>query len=217
MPNQTVLKTILDTGVVAILRVQTQQNLQPTVEALFAGGVCAIEITLTSPGALSTLQALAHHSPTGCAIGVGSVLDAESARAAILAGAQFVVTPTLNLPAIELCKRYSVPVMPGAYTPTEIITAWQAGADIVKLFPCDIGGPAYLKAVKAPLPQVLLAAVGGVSVENASAYIRAGAVALGVGSSLVNEALIQQADWDAMQQRARNLVAAVQAARGSSV
>jgi 2-dehydro-3-deoxyphosphogluconate aldolase/(4S)-4-hydroxy-2-oxoglutarate aldolase len=130
-------------------------------------------------------------------------LDPETARAAILAGAQFVVCPTLNLKTIEICKRYSVPVVPGAYTPTEILTAWEAGADIVKVFPASIGGPAYIKAVKAPLPQVCLAAVGGVNLENTADFVRAGAEILGIGSELISQKLLDTKDFTAITERAR--------------
>jgi 2-keto-3-deoxy-phosphogluconate aldolase (EC 4.1.2.14) len=129
------------------------------------------------------------------AFGAGSVLDAETARVAILAGAQFVVCPTLNLETIRLCKRYSVPVVPGAYTPTEILTAWEAGADLVKVFPAEVGGPAYIKAIKAPLPQIQLVPVGGVDLNTTAEFIRAGAAAVGVGSALINQKLLDEGNF----------------------
>jgi 2-dehydro-3-deoxyphosphogluconate aldolase/(4S)-4-hydroxy-2-oxoglutarate aldolase len=143
-------------------------------------------------------------------MGAGTVLDPETARAAMLAGAQFIVTPTLNPATIELCKRYGIPVVSGALTPTEILNTWQAGADIVKVFPASLGGPAYIKSVLAPLPQVRLAPTGGVNAENAADFIRAGAVALGVGGNLVNKAAVASGDWDAITAEAERLVAAVE-------
>jgi 2-dehydro-3-deoxyphosphogluconate aldolase/(4S)-4-hydroxy-2-oxoglutarate aldolase len=135
--------------------------------------------------------------------GVGSVLDPETARAAILAGAKFVVCPTLNLKTIEICKRYSIPVMPGAYTPTEILTAWESGADVVKVFPASIGGPAYIKAVKAPLPHIRMAAVGGVDLNNTADFFKAGVEVVGVGGELVNQKLLDARDFATITERAR--------------
>lgn len=207
------LATILNTGVVAIMRASSSDNLLVAAEALRSGGVFAIEVTLTTPGALHVIEQAIARFGSDIVFGAGTVLDPESARAAIQAGAQFIVCPTLNLKTIKLCKRYSVPVMPGAYTPTEVLTAWEAGADMVKLFPADIGGPAYLKAIKAPLPQVSIAPTGGVDVDNAAEFIRAGADALGVGSSLVNNRLLEAGDFAAITDRARRFREAVDAAR----
>lgn len=211
--KQSPLSTILDTGIVAIMRASSSDNLLAAAEALRSGGVLAIEVTLTTPGALHVIeQAIAKFS-SEIVFGAGTVLDPESARAAILAGAQFIVCPTLNLKTIKLCRRYSVPVMPGAYTPTEVLTAWEAGADMVKLFPADIGGPSYLRAIKAPLPQVSIAPTGGVDLNNVGEFIRAGADALGVGSSLVNDKLLEAGDFAAITERARRFREAVDAAR----
>jgi 2-dehydro-3-deoxyphosphogluconate aldolase/(4S)-4-hydroxy-2-oxoglutarate aldolase len=146
---------------------------------------------------------------------VGSVLDAETARIAILAGAKFVVGPTVDVEMIKLCKRYSIPVIPGAFTPSEVIHAWQSGADLVKIFPASFGGPAYLKAVKAPLPQVKLVPVGGVTVENTADFIRAGAEIVAIGSALINQALLDSGDLDEMTTRARRFRKEVE--RGRSV
>ncbi len=146
-------------------------------------------------------------------IGAGTVLDAATARAAILAGAEFIVAPTLSPEVIEMCHRYDKVVVPGAYTPTEILAAWELGADFVKLFPAEVGGPAYLQAVRAPLPQVKLMAVGGVTLETAAGFIRAGAVALGVGSSLVNKKVVADGRFDELTATARALSQAVQEAR----
>jgi 2-dehydro-3-deoxyphosphogluconate aldolase/(4S)-4-hydroxy-2-oxoglutarate aldolase len=172
-------------------------------DALLAGGVSAIEVTMTTPGALDIVHEATNRYGSDVLFGVGSVLDAETARAAILAGAGFVVCPVLDLKTIEMCRRYSVPVVPGGFTPTEIITAWQAGADIVKVFPASLGGPSLIKAVLAPLPQVRVMPVGGVNLDTAAAFVQAGAVGLGVGSSLVNQKLLDAGDFAEITARAR--------------
>lgn len=203
MSSKDTLQRILDSGIVAIMRAKSSGQLLAAAEAIRAGGVHVIEVTMTTPGALDVISQAVSKNDASVLFGAGSVLDPESARAAILAGAQFVVCPTLNVATIELCKRYSIPVMPGAYTPTEALTAWQAGADIVKIFPADIGGPAYIKAIKAPLPQLRLAPVGGVDIENTADFIRAGADCVGVGSSLVNNKLLESKDFATITDRAR--------------
>jgi 2-dehydro-3-deoxyphosphogluconate aldolase/(4S)-4-hydroxy-2-oxoglutarate aldolase len=203
MARNDALSLLRESGVIAIMRAQTSDQLLAAAEAIRDGGVTAIEVTLTTPGALQVIeQAVATFGPE-MAFGAGTVLDPESARAAILAGAQFIVCPTLSLPTIELCRRYSVPVLPGAYTPTEILTAWEAGADIVKVFPASIGGPAFIKALKGPLPQVRLCPVGGVDLGNTADFIRAGADVVGVGGELVNQKLLDGRDWPALTERAR--------------
>jgi len=206
---------LLNSGVVAILRADDSDGLLRAAEAVAAGGVTAIEVALTTPGALKVIAEAVDGFGDEVAFGAGSVLDAESARAALLAGAQFVVAPTVDVGTIELCRRYGVPVLPGAYTPTEILTAWQAGADFVKVFPAQVGGPAYLKAVKAPLPQVRLAAVGGVTVDNAAEFVRCGAELIGVGGDLVDGRLVSDGDFAAIEQRAARFVAAVELGRRS--
>lgn len=203
MASRDTLQGILDSGIVAIMRAKSSDQLLAAADAIRAGGVNVIEVTMTTPGALEVISQAVRQQDSAVLFGAGSVLDPESARAAILAGAQFIVCPTLNLGVIELCKRYSIPVMPGAYTPTEALTAWQAGADIVKIFPADIGGPAYIKAIKAPLPQIRLAPVGGVDIDNTADFIRAGADCVGVGSSLVNQKLLEARDFVAITERAR--------------
>jgi 2-dehydro-3-deoxyphosphogluconate aldolase/(4S)-4-hydroxy-2-oxoglutarate aldolase len=194
---------ILDAGVVAIMRAKSSDQLLEAASAVLAGGVTAIEVTMTTPGALDVIQHATAEFGKNVLFGVGSVLDAETARAAILAGAQFVVCPTLRLETIEICRRYSVPIVPGAYTPTEILTAWEAGASAVKVFPASAGGPAYLKAIKGPLPQVSLSAVGGVTVDNAADFVRAGADFLGVGGELVSQKLLDASDFAQITERAR--------------
>jgi 2-dehydro-3-deoxyphosphogluconate aldolase/(4S)-4-hydroxy-2-oxoglutarate aldolase len=209
------LELIRHTGVVAIMRASNSDQLLAAADAIKAGGVNAIEVTMTTPGALDVVsQAVARYG-ADVLFGVGSVLDPESARAAILAGAQFVVCPTLDVRTIELCNRYSVPVMPGAYTPTEILAAWEAGADIVKIFPASVGGPAYIKAVKAPLPQIKLMPVGGVDLDTTADFICAGCEVVAVGSALVNQKLLDAREFDTITERARHFREEVEKARSS--
>jgi 2-dehydro-3-deoxyphosphogluconate aldolase/(4S)-4-hydroxy-2-oxoglutarate aldolase len=197
------LNLILETGVVAIMRAKSSDQLLEAAEAVLAGSVKAIEVTMTTPNAIEVIKQATEKFGSEVSFGVGSVLDPETARAAILAGAQFVVCPTLNVKTIELCKRYSIPVMPGAYTATEILTAWEAGADVVKVFPASIGGPSLIKALKGPLPQVRLAAVGGVDLSNTADFFRAGVECVGVGGELVNQKLLEAGDFSAITERAR--------------
>jgi len=197
------LEFIHEAGVVAIMRAKSSDQLLAAAEAILEGGVRAIEVTMTTPNALEVINQATTRLGDNVLFGAGSVLDSETARAAILAGAQFIVCPTLNLGTIETCKRYSIPVVPGAYTPTEILTAWQAGATMVKGFPASIGGPGYIKAVKAPLPQVKLSAVGGVDLDNMADFIRAGCEGVGVGSDLVNQKLLDAKDFREITERAR--------------
>jgi len=205
MDKLEMMEWIQETGVIAIMRAKSSDQLLAAADAIKAGGVQAIEVTMTTPGALDVIRQATERYGADVLFGVGSVLDPESARAAILAGAQFVVSPTLNLKTIELCHRYAIPVVPGAYTPTEILTAWEAGADMVKVFPASVGGPAYFKAVKAPLPQVKLVPVGGVDLDTTADFIRAGADAVGVGSALVSQKLLDAGDFAALTERARRL------------
>jgi len=203
MDQNSALEMILESGVVAIMRAKNSDQLLDAARAVLAGGVYAIEVTMTTPGALDVIRQATNQFGSEVSFGVGSVLDPETARAAILAGAKFVVCPTLNLKTIEICKRYSIPVMPGAYTPTEILTAWEAGADVVKVFPASVGGPAYIKAVKAPLPHIRLAAVGGVDLSNTADFFKAGVDVVGVGGELVNQKLLDARDFAAITERAR--------------
>ncbi|NLD74733.1 MAG: bifunctional 4-hydroxy-2-oxoglutarate aldolase/2-dehydro-3-deoxy-phosphogluconate aldolase [Chloroflexi bacterium] len=213
MSKGNVLDGMLETGVVAIVRLDSSENLVRVAEAIAEGGVRHIEFTMTTPGALRTLEEVSGRLGGDVVFGAGTVLDSESARAAILAGARFIVAPNLNPDVIRLCNRYGVVSMPGALTPTEILQAWEAGADVVKVFPCNMFGPGYLSAVLAPLPQVRLAPVGGVDADNVSAYIRAGAACVGVGSSLVSSRLVAGGDWAALTERARAFVRGVQEGR----
>jgi 2-dehydro-3-deoxyphosphogluconate aldolase / (4S)-4-hydroxy-2-oxoglutarate aldolase len=207
------LKLIRDTGVIAIMRAKSSDQLMAAADAIKEGGVAVIEVTMTTPGALNVIQKAVARYGDAVLFGAGSVLDAETARAAILAGAGFVVAPTLNVPMIELCNRYSIPVMPGIFTPTEALTAWQAGADMVKLFPASVGGADMIKAILAPLPHLEIVPVGGVELDNAADFIRKGAAALGVGSSLVNQKLLDAGDMAELTARAAGFIAAVRQGR----
>jgi 2-dehydro-3-deoxyphosphogluconate aldolase/(4S)-4-hydroxy-2-oxoglutarate aldolase len=204
------LQRILDSRIVAVIRAESGDSLVDVAEALLAGGVQVLEVTFTVPGAIRVVERVADRMGDRVLLGAGTVLDTETARAALLAGAQFIVAPTTNVDVIRLCRRYDKLVMPGAFTPTEIVTAWEAGADIVKIFPADVGGPAYLKAIRGPLPQVRLMPTGGVDLQTAADFLRAGACALGVGGSLVESKAIQQGDMARIESLARQFVQVVQ-------
>lgn len=209
------LDRILAPGVIAVVRSERPGPLVEVARALARGGVTAIEITFTVPGAVGVIERVARELDDEIQIGAGTVLDAETARAAILAGAQFVVSPSTDPRTIELCRRYSVPVMPGALTPTEVVTAWQAGADVVKIFPSELTGPRYLKALRGPLPQIRLLPTGGISLENAREFLECGAAALGVGSALVSPQHVASEDFDEIERRARQFVRIVREYRGA--
>lgn len=213
MNKEAYVQAIIDTGIVAVIRVNNGAELLDTTVALNKGGVRALEITMTSPGALAAISEACEKLGEEAIIGVGSVLDPETARAAILAGAKFVVGPVLNTDVIRLCQRYSVPCIPGAFTPTEILRAWEAGADVVKVFPATKLGPSFFKDVLGPLPQVRLTPTGGVNLENAGEFIKAGASFVGVGSALVNKKLVAEKKWDELSALAAKFVEAVQTAR----
>ena len=208
---------IREIGIVPVVRATSAAEAMDAVEAIRAGGIPILEITLTVPGAVKIIADLAGRLGDDALIGAGTVLDAESAQACIDAGARFVVSPSLDLPTIELCRRLGVPVFPGALTPTEIVTAWKAGADAVKVFPANaLGGATYLKSIKAPLPQIELIPTGGVSLKNVADFIAAGAFALGVGADLVDLAALRRGEANAITEKARQYVSAVAAARGSN-
>ncbi|MCA9879261.1 MAG: bifunctional 4-hydroxy-2-oxoglutarate aldolase/2-dehydro-3-deoxy-phosphogluconate aldolase [Thermomicrobiales bacterium] len=206
-------ETIADNGLVAIVRLDDLSAALPLTEALLRGGVKSVEFTFTNPLAGRVIEEVRGALSGRAAVGAGSVLDPETARIAILSGAEFVVTPTLNVQTIELCNRYGVPTVIGAFTPTEILTAWQAGASYVKVFPATVGGPQYLKDVRGPLPQVKLIPTGGVNLDNAADFIRAGASAIAVGSNLVDAKTVNAGDWATLEDRARQFAAAVASAR----
>jgi 2-dehydro-3-deoxyphosphogluconate aldolase/(4S)-4-hydroxy-2-oxoglutarate aldolase len=208
-PHFDILSRLIESKLVAVVRLDSGRQLVSVAEALKAGGISVIEFTASTPGAIDMIKEAASRFGDEVLMGAGTVLDPETARAAILAGAEFIVTPTLNLATIELCHRYGKPIVPGALTPTEILTAWEAGADMVKVFPASAMGPGYLKAVLAPLPQVRLVPTGGVSADNAAEYLKMGAAALGVGGKLVDKAAVARGDWAAITDEARKLVNAV--------
>lgn len=207
------LNLIRATGVVAIMRAQSSDQLIAAADAVEAGGVKVIEVTMTTPGALGVIEEATKRYGQDVLFGAGTVLDAETARAAILAGAGFIVAPTLDLEAIALCNRYSIPVIPGCYTPTELLTAWESGADMLKLFPASFGGPDLVKAIMAPLPQLEIIPVGGVSLNTAAEFIKKGAAALGIGSSLINQELLDAADWAELTRRAAAFIQEVKKGR----
>jgi len=207
------LTLIRDSGVIAIMRAHSSDQLIAAADAIKEGGVSVIEVTMTTPGALRVIEEAARRYGDEVLFGAGSVLDAETARAAILAGAGFIVAPTLDLEVIALCNRYGIPVAPGCYTPTEMLAAWQAGADLTKLFPADVGGPSLIKAILAPLPQLNIVPVGGVNLDNAAEFIKRGATALGVGSSLVSQKLLETGDMAELTRRAGAFIEAVKKGR----
>lgn len=207
------LKFLLDGGVVAVVRADRSDELVQVVQAISAGGIRAVEITLTTPGALEVIRTCADTFRGQVLIGAGTILDPETARAAILAGAEYLVAPTLNPSVIEICRRYSKIAIPGAFTPTEILTAWECGADLVKVFPATALGPRYFRDLKGPLPQIDLIPTGGVSLENVGEFIRAGASAIAVGGNLVDKKAIAAGDWQALSNTARQYVTAVAEAR----
>lgn len=209
----TTLKKLIDTGVIAVIRADSGDQLVNVCRALSAGGVSACEITMTTPGALAAIAQASRELGDSALVGAGSVLDAETARAAILAGARFIFSPVLNLDVIQMAHRYDCVAVPGAMTPTEIFTAWSAGADVVKVFPANHFGPQYLRDVHGPLPQVKLTPTGGVDLTTAADWIKAGAVAIGVGSSLVKKDLINGGKWDELSSLAKQYVDIVAAAR----
>lgn len=214
MDKKEKLEWIHESGVIAIMRAKSSDQLIRAADAIRAGGVKVIEVTMTTPGALRVIEEATGKYGQDVLFGAGSVLDAETARAAILAGAEYIVAPTLNLEMVALCNRYAIPVVPGCYTPSEMLTAWEAGADLVKLFPASIGGPSLIKAILAPLPQLKIVPVGGVNLDTAVDFIQMGAYALGVGSSLINQTLLDAGDLDALQRRAEAFLKEVRKGRG---
>jgi len=214
MDSHQYLDRVLNNGLVAILRAPSGDQLVKVAEALYEGGVEILEVTLTVPNALEIINDVSKRLGDKVILGAGSVLDPETARAALLAGSEFIVSPVVNLDVIKLCRRYSKLIMPGAFTPTEIITAWEAGADIVKVFPADVGGPSYLKAVKAPLPQVRLMPTGGVDLNTMESFVKAGACAVGLGSSLVEKDAIANGDMNRITDLASQYVAKMNEIKG---
>jgi len=214
MNKTEVIKQIKDIGLIPVVRATSADEAMRAIDAIREGGVSVLEITMTVPGAVGVIEELTKQYGSDVLVGAGTVLDAETARACILSGAQFVVSPALNLETIECCRRYGVAVMPGALTPTEVVQAWTAGADFVKVFPAGaLGGASYLKALKAPLPQIELVPTGGVSLKTAADFIKAGASALGVGADLVDLKALRDGQASVITERAKQFVQIVREAR----
>ncbi len=197
------LQRVLDCGIVAVVRATDSSQLVEVCRALVEGGVDVAEITFTVPDALEVLRAVRKALGNDLLLGAGTVLDTETARAAILAGAEYLVSPTLNLEVIQMAKRYGKLVIPGVYTPTEALTAWQAGADILKVFPAEIVGPAFFKAMRGPLPQLRMMPTGGVDPNTAESFLQAGAVCLGIGSQLIEPQAVAARDFGRITRLAR--------------
>lgn len=214
MSRDATLKRILDCGIVAVVRAESGELLAKVVRALADGGVMAAEITFTVPDAVEVIRRVRQELGDAVVLGAGTVLDPETARAAILAGAEYIVAPTVNTEVIRLCRRYDKAVMPGAFTPTEVVTAWEAGADVVKIFPADVGGPAFLKALRGPLPQIRMMPTGGVDLTTAEAFLKAGACCLGVGGSLVEPKAVASGDFARIRELASQYAAIVRSFRG---
>ena len=215
MTPPTDLQRVLDCGIVAIIRATSGDQLVNVARALFEGGIDVIEVTFTVPNVLEILAAVRKDLGKKILLGAGTVLDPETCRAALLAGAEFIVSPSLNLDVIRLCQRYSKLVMPGAFTPTEIVTAWEAGADIVKVFPADCVGPNYLKALRGPLPQVRLLPTGGVDLKTLPGFFKAGACAVGLGGQLVEKSAVESDNMSRIRDLAAQYVALVKQTRQS--
>ena len=214
MEKTAVLSSLRSLGLVPVLRAESEQQALALADAIAAGGVTTMEVTMTVPGAIRVMRKLAEARPD-LLIGAGTVLDPETARICILEGAQYVVSPALNVKTIEMCHRYGIAVLPGALTPTEVITAWEAGADVVKIFPASaMGGAKYLKGLKAPLPQVEMIPTGGVSQATAVEFLEAGAFALGVGADLVDPKMIAKGTPEVITENAKKYLQIVKEFRG---
>jgi 2-dehydro-3-deoxyphosphogluconate aldolase/(4S)-4-hydroxy-2-oxoglutarate aldolase len=216
MEKAAVLRELWEIGLVPVLRAESVDKALALAEAIAAGGVKVLEVTMTVPGAMQVMRRLAEQRPD-ILVGAGTVLDPETARMCILEGAKFVVSPAVNVQTIEMCHRYSVAVLPGGLTPTEIVTAWQAGADVVKVFPASaMGGAKYLKSLKAPLPQIELIPTGGVSLATAAEFLASGAFALGVGADLVDPQAMAEGRPEAITEMAQKYLAVVKEFRSRS-
>jgi 2-dehydro-3-deoxyphosphogluconate aldolase/(4S)-4-hydroxy-2-oxoglutarate aldolase len=214
--RQDVLARIRDVGIVPVLRAESADEALRAIDAIREGGVSILEITMTVPGALRLIEDVSRRLGQDAVVGAGTVLDPETARACILGGAQFIVSPALSLPTIACCRRYGIPIFPGALTPTEVLAAWEAGADMVKVFPCSaVGGASYIRALKAPLPQVDLIPTGGVNLETAADFIKAGSLALGVGADLVDTKAVAEGNAKLVTEKAREYLRIVQEARSA--
>ncbi len=214
MTQNEILASIVDIGIVPVVRTSSAEGAIQSIEAIYRGGIRAAEITMTVPGALRALEKVADRFGGKIMLGAGTVLDPETARACMLAGAEFFVTPSLKVSTIEMVKRYSKVVCPGALTPTEVLTAWEAGADVVKVFPCgNVGGPKYIKALKGPFPHIEMIPTGGVNLETAGEFLKSGACAVAVGGELVDAKSIKENRYDVIEERARQYLAVIAKAR----
>jgi len=218
MNSKEILAFITEVGIVPVVRTPSAESALRAVEAIYNGGVRAAEITMTVPGAARVLEKLADEFGGKIVLGAGTVLDPETARTCMLAGAEFFVTPSLRVSTIEMAKRYSKVICPGALTPTEVLTAWEAGADVVKVFPCgNVGGAKYIKALKGPFPQIEMIPTGGVNLENTGEFLKAGACAVAVGGELVDAKTIKEGRFEVIQERARQYLVEVAKARDIGV
>lgn len=209
------LGKILEEGIVPVIRVSSAQEAFEVARAIKEGGVSVIEVTMTVPGAMDAIREVSQKFGKEVLLGAGTVLDPETARMALINGARFLVSPSLNLDVIKMSNRYSAVVIPGALTPTEILTAWEAGADLVKVFPiAQVGGPAYIKAIQGPLPHVPLVPTGGVNLQNAGEFIKAGAAAIAVGGELVDKKAVAEKRYSVIVENAQKFLAEVKKARG---
>lgn len=216
MEKREIFNRMVSEALIPVIRVSSAKEAIDVADAIKEGGGSFLEITMTVQGAIDVIKELTQKYKDEIIMGAGTILDPETGRAALLAGAQFIVSPTLNLDLIQLAHRYSAVVIPGAMTPTEILTAWNAGADMVKVFPAaQLGGPEYLKAIRGPLPQVLLVPTGGVNLQNAGAFIKAGATALGVGGELVDKKAVKEKKFNVITENARAFLKAIREAMGS--
>lgn len=214
MKRDAILSTILDIGIVPVVRTESAEGAIKAIDAIFRGGIRVAEITMTVPGALRALEKVADKFGDQIVLGAGTVLDPETARACILAGAEFIVTPSLNPATIELAKRYSKVIAPGALTPTEVVTAWQAGGDVIKVFPCSaVGGAKYIKALRAPFPQIEMIPTGGVNLETIGDFLRAGACAVAVGAELIDVPNIRAGRHEVFEERAKQFLEVIRATR----
>ena len=208
-----IIARLADPGIIAVVRAQKSEHVIPLSEALLAGGVIAIEITMTTPNAIAAIRDARQKLGERALIGVGTILDADTCRSALQAGAEFVVTPVLRPEFVPIVHGAERPIMLGAYTPTEAQTAHEAGADFIKIFPADTLGPGYIKGIRAPLPHLRIVPTGGVDVHNVADFLKAGCAALGVGSSLVSAKILQDANWPELTRKAAEFVAAARQAR----
>jgi 2-dehydro-3-deoxyphosphogluconate aldolase/(4S)-4-hydroxy-2-oxoglutarate aldolase len=214
MTKDQILSCITEIGIVPVVRTSSAEGAIKSVDAIYRGGIRAAEITMTVPGAIRALEKVADQFGDKLVLGAGTVLDPETARACMLAGAEFFVTPSLKASTIEVAKRYSKVICPGALTPTEVVTAWEAGADIVKIFPCgNVGGPKYIKALRGPFPHIEMIPTGGVNLENAGEFLKAGACAVAVGGELVDAKSVKEGRFDVIEERARQYLAVIARAR----